>query len=201
VNARSGLPPRRTGRSRRSCTAGRRWSLAPSLLTEQAFIAPRSRSSRRKSIAAKSSRHSVSAPAVERRDRGSCRTVSQCGRAGNSIAIVGVVRDRGVAPEGAQTAAGRTHRTCLTRGPVVLVAEAATGRRRCSNTRWHTHRSRQRGSPGCRWGATADSSWLGSSVHSSRGPRRHRAGTGFRRHRPRPCGEPIAFCRRGWRDD
>jgi hypothetical protein len=79
------------------------------VLTEQAFVAPTFRSSRRKSIAAKSSRHSVQAPAVERRDRGSCRTVFQCGRAGNWIAIVGVVRDRGVAPEGAQTAAGRTH--------------------------------------------------------------------------------------------
>jgi NAD(P)-dependent dehydrogenase (short-subunit alcohol dehydrogenase family) len=116
--------------------------------------------------------------------------VFQCAWAGNSIAIVGVVRDRGVRQKEPRRRLAERTRTCLTRGPVVLVAETASGRRRCSNTRWHTHRPRQRGSPARRCGANPDSSWLGSSVHSGRGPRRHRADMGFRRHRRRPRGDP-----------
>jgi NAD(P)-dependent dehydrogenase (short-subunit alcohol dehydrogenase family) len=102
--------------------------------------------------------------------------VVQCGRAGNSIAIVGVVRRRGVAPEGAQTAAGRTHPhlpdpgACGARGrsrqgkTAVLEHEPAP-------TAWLICTPVEREPP--------DSTWLGSSVHTDRGRQRHRAATEF----------------------
>jgi hypothetical protein len=119
----------------------------------------------------------------------------------NSIAIVGVVRDRGVAPEGAQTAAGRTH-------PHLPdpAACGARGRSRQGKTAVLEHALAH---------APAPSAWL-TCTPLGRDPgqllarlvgafrprsRRHRADMGFRRHRPRPCGDPIAFCGRGWRDD
>jgi hypothetical protein len=125
-----------------------------------------------------------------------CRTVFQCGRAGNSIAIVGMARRHGVAPEGAHTAPGRTLPHLHDPGPVVLVAEAARedgGARTCAGTctgpdsvaHLHAAGARPRTAPG-----------LGSSVHADRGPGRHRADTELSAASPKAMRDPVAFCRK-----
>jgi hypothetical protein len=131
-----------------------------------------------------------------------CRTVFQCGRAGNSIAIVGMARRHGVAPEGAHTAPGRTLPHLHDPG-----ACGARGRSRQGKTAVPEHALAHAPGPTAWLTCTPLERDPGQLLGSARRCMQtavqgvtERARS-FRPRRPKPCGTPSPFAGRGWRDD